>query len=32
LRTDLAAAFDARKDGDGVPVKTWTTLLIAVPA
>jgi ubiquinone/menaquinone biosynthesis C-methylase UbiE len=32
LRADLAAAFDARKDDDGVPVKTWTTLLIAVPA
>jgi ubiquinone/menaquinone biosynthesis C-methylase UbiE len=29
LRTDLAAAFDARKAGEGIPVKAWTTLLVA---
>jgi ubiquinone/menaquinone biosynthesis C-methylase UbiE len=31
LRADLAAAYDARKDRDGILVKAWTTLLIAVP-
>lgn len=30
LRADLAAAFDARKDGGGITVKAWTTLLIAL--
>ncbi len=32
LRADLTAAFEARRDREGIPVKAWTTLLIAVPA
>ena len=30
LRADLAAAFDARKDRNGIRIKQWTTLLVAV--